>query len=356
MRIFVVALNNGASSCIPLGIPHEGQNSKGTQNMIKRRYTYNPDTDTFMEIKPNSKKKAFKAFAYLASVIVMSFLFYFVFSLYLPSPNEMSLMNKLDQLKGNYNDLNTEVDNMTAVLDNIQARDAQVYELLLGTQPIDDHIWNGGIGGHDIDGEKISEDVSLNALNNAINDMERKLVLQSKYLEDVEKSAIEQDLRRSNIPSIRPIQTSKADKYVNMLSGYGMRKHPVHKINKMHMGIDFPAKRGTPIVATGNGKVSKIKRQRTGYGRSVTIDHGFGYQTLYAHMDKITVKEGQEIKRGQEIGTIGRTGTATAPHVHYEVRLNGKPINPINYCLDGLTPEEYQDLVEAASVHNHSFD
>ncbi len=324
--------------------------------MIKRRYTYNPVTDTFMEIKANPKKTTVKAIAYGASVLVSAFVLYFVFSIYLPSPNEMALTKRLDDLKVQYADLNQEVDNMTAVLDNIKERDAEVYELLLGTQPVDDHIWNGGIGGHDIEGDKISDEVSLIALNNAIDEMERKLVLQSKYLEDVEKSALEQEKRYANIPSIRPIQTSKSDRHVQMLSGFGMRKHPVYKVNKMHLGLDFPSRRGTTVVATGGGKIAKIKRQRTGYGRSILIDHGFGYETLYAHMDKITVKEGQEIERGEQIGTLGRTGTATAPHVHYEVRLNKKAINPIGYCMDGLTPEEYQTLVEAASVHNHSFD
>ena len=324
--------------------------------MNKKRYTYDPVSDTFTEYKANPKKGVLKATAYLASVIVTAFIFYFVFSIYLPSPNEMSLMQRLEDLNTEYTYLNSEVDNMTAVLDNIQDRDAEVYSLLLGTQPIDDHIWDGGIGGHDIEGEKLTKDVSLTALNNSIEEMERKLVLQSKFLEDVEKSAVEKDLRLSNIPSIRPIQMSKSDYYLRMLSGYGMRKHPVHKVNKMHLGLDFPAPKGTKVVATGNGKVVRIKKVSSGYGRSIVIDHGFGYQSLYAHMNQIDVKEGQEVKRGQQIGTVGRTGTATAPHVHYEVRQNERPINPIHYCMDGLTPEEYNDLLKAACVHNHSFD
>jgi murein DD-endopeptidase MepM/ murein hydrolase activator NlpD len=324
--------------------------------MNKKRYTYDSVTDTFTEYKVNPKKRILKATAYLTSIVVTAFVFYFVFSIYLPSPNEMSLMKRLDELKAEYAQLNMEVNDMTAVLDNIRDRDAEVYQLLLGSQPVDDHIWNGGIGGHDIDGEKITSEISLTALNNSIEEMERKLVLQSKYLEDVEKSALEKDLRLTNIPSIRPIQMSTSDYYLRMLSGYGMRKHPVHKVNKMHTGLDFPAPKGTPVVATGNGKVVRIRKERSGYGRSIIIDHGFGYQSLYAHMDKIDVKEGQEINRGQQIGTVGRTGTATAPHVHYEVRQNDKPINPIHYCMDGLTPEEYHDLLEAASVHNHSFD
>ena len=324
--------------------------------MANKRYTYDPKSDTFMEIKSNPKRITLKALAYIFSVAVTAFAFYFIFSYYLPSPRETALMQRMEELKQRYNDLNDEVNTMTAVLDNIKERDADVYELLLGSQPVDEHIWNGGIGGHDIEGEAISDDVSLKALTNAIEEMERKIVLHSKYLDDVEKIAAEETEKRQSIPSIRPIQTSKSDKYVHLLSGFGMRDHPVHKVKRMHKGIDFPAKRGTPIVATGNGRIVEIKRKRTGYGRSVLIDHGFGYKTLYAHLDKINVKVGEKVNRGEQIGTIGRTGTATAPHVHYEVHKNGQAINPINYCMDGLSPEEYNTLLEAACQHNHSFD
>ncbi len=324
--------------------------------MAKKQYTYDVSTDTFMEITPSPKRRIAKAIAYMISVFVTAFLFYFVFSFYLPSPREASLMEKMDHLKSEYDIMNAEVNDMIAVLDNIKDRDSEVYELLLGAQPIDKHIWHGGIGGHDIEGEVITDDVSLTALTNSIEEMERKLVLHSKYLDEVEQSAKEDDLRKQNIPSIRPVQMSKSDTYVHMLSGFGMRKHPVHKVNRMHKGIDFPARRGTPVIATGNGTVVSVKRRRTGYGRSILIDHGFGYTSLYAHLDKIEVKKGQKIKRGEQIGTIGRTGTATAPHVHYEVRRNGQAINPIQYCMDGLSPEEYNTLLEAACQHNHSFD
>ena len=324
--------------------------------MIRKRYTYNPETDKFVEVVRKPKKTIAKIMAYTLSVVVTGFAFYFLFSFYVPSPNELSLMKQLDKLKNEYVDLDQNVSNMTAVLDNIQHRDAEVYSLVLGHQPIDDHLWNGGIGGHDIEGEVISSKVGLTALNNAMEELERKLVLQSKYLEDIEGKAIEQDLMRSNIPSIRPILMSQSDSYIRLLSGYGMRLHPVHKINKMHAGLDFPAPKGTPIVATGNGKVVKVRNARSGYGRHVVIDHGFGYESLYAHLDKVDVRVGQEIERGESIGTIGRTGTATAPHCHYEVRLNKKAVNPIHYCMDGLSPEEFHILMEAASTHNHSFD
>ena len=124
----------------------------------------------------------------------------------------------------------------------------------------------------------------------------------------------------------------------------------------MHEGIDFAAPSGTEIQATGNGRIVKIENKNSGYGRSILIDHGYGYQTLYAHMKEVKVRAGERVKKGQLIGLIGSTGTSTAPHCHYEVRMNGRPVNPINFCMDGLSPEEYQEMVDIASTLNQSFD
>jgi murein DD-endopeptidase MepM/ murein hydrolase activator NlpD len=124
----------------------------------------------------------------------------------------------------------------------------------------------------------------------------------------------------------------------------------------MHTGIDFTAPAGTAIQVTGNGKVVEVKRESGGYGLHVVVDHGFGYQTLYAHMKTTDVKVGQKVTRGQKIGTIGNSGTSTAPHLHYEVIYKGQKVNPIHYVIDGLSLEEYKELVEAASATNMSFD
>ena len=143
---------------------------------------------------------------------------------------------------------------------------------------------------------------------------------------------------------------------MHYLSGYGIRLHPVHKIKKFHKGIDFTAPRGTAIQATGNGVIQRVENRKNGYGRNVIIDHGFGYTTLYAHMQDVDVEVGDTVTKGQKIGTIGSSGTSTAPHLHYEVRINNRPVNPIDYCMDGLTPEEYKELVIRASIENQSFD
>ena len=154
------------------------------------------------------------------------------------------------------------------------------------------------------------------------------------------------------IPSIRPIRNLK--KKIQHLSGFGYRLHPVFKTRKMHTGIDFGARRGTPIYATGEGKVIRVEHKKGGYGKNVVIDHGFGYQTLYGHMSKIKTKVGKKVKRGEIIGLVGSSGTSTSPHVHYEVLHKGQKINPLPFCLDGLSPEEYKAFVNAATAENQA--
>jgi murein DD-endopeptidase MepM/ murein hydrolase activator NlpD len=140
-------------------------------------------------------------------------------------------------------------------------------------------------------------------------------------------------------------------------SGFGYRIHPIYKVPKMHAGIDFTAATGTPIYATGDGKVlAKRKRGGSGYGKYVVIDHGYGYESLYAHMSSVSVRAGQTVKRGEIIGKVGNTGLSTAPHLHYEVHRNGKKINPINFFFNDLSPEEYEEIIQMADRENQSFD
>jgi murein DD-endopeptidase MepM/ murein hydrolase activator NlpD len=155
----------------------------------------------------------------------------------------------------------------------------------------------------------------------------------------------------ASIPGIMPISTKDLRR---IASGYGYRIHPVYKKWRMHTGIDFSSPTGTPIYATGDGRVSKPKDGLAGYGKTVVIDHGYGYKSLYAHMSKIAVKPGQRVTRGQIIGYVGNTGISTGPHLHYEVRKNDEPVNPVHFFFQDLSPEEYNQVLEIASRPNQS--
>lgn len=124
----------------------------------------------------------------------------------------------------------------------------------------------------------------------------------------------------------------------------------------MHSGLDFTADRGTEVYATGDGVVVKVESKRWGYGKSIIIDHGFGYKTLYAHLSKFEVKEGQKIKRGELIGLIGSTGKSTGPHLHYEVIKDGVKVNPIGYFHSDLTPEQYEQMLEMSENSHEAMD
>jgi len=180
--------------------------------------------------------------------------------------------------------------------------------------------------------------------------------MQSMSLDTIMNLAKSKERMYSSIPIITPIGVDKFKGRISSLSGFGMRIHPILKVRRMHTGVDFPASVGTAIQATGDGRVEKIEYNGGGYGKNVTINHGYGYKTLYAHMSNVSVKEGQSVKRGQKIGAVGSTGRSSAPHCHYEVIIKGQKVNPVHYCIEGVTPAEYKDLVEMSQNSNISYD
>jgi murein DD-endopeptidase MepM/ murein hydrolase activator NlpD len=231
--------------------------------------------------------------------------------------------------------------------------------MILGVKPIDDGLWNGGIGGHDKykSLENFKETGKLIKENlEKVEELKIKIDIQKKSLDSLYRIAEVKEKKLASIPSIKPVRETSLKKDVKFLSGFGMRIHPIHKLRRFHKGIDFTAPKGTDIQATGNGKVVSINKVGSGYGKHVMIDHGYGYKTLYAHMHTIEIKEGAIVKKGQTIGKVGNTGSSTGDHLHYEVWLNGVAINPIDFCLDGLSAREYQELVKRAATDNQSLD
>ena len=323
------------------------------------KYIYNPHTLQFEKLKVSHKNLLFRVFMYVSSVIVTGLIFYFLTSEYFPSPKEKLLKKELSQLEYNYQLIEDHLARANKVVQNLQTRDAKVHRVLLGMDPIDQAVWNGGIGGHnpngDLQGVKHASG-TIKEANQFLKKLERQIYLQSKSLDTLEKLAKNREEMIQSIPSVKPVRIDHLERDVQNLSGYGIRLHPVHKINKLHEGIDFTAPEGTPVQATGNGKIAKVEVKGSGYGKSIIINHGYGYQTLYAHMKDLNVKQGEKVKKGQKIGTVGNSGMSTGPHCHYEVRYNGKAINPIHYCMDGLSPKEYQEMAAQAAAANQSFD
>lgn len=327
--------------------------------MKKEKFVYNPKSLTFERYRAPISKRVTQGLGFLLAVLLTASGLQYLFMEFMPSPREEALVREIDQMKIKYSSLNEQLDVMAAVLNNIQDRDASVHRMIFGMNPINQDVWQAGVGGHKPYIELANYDNSgallINTLDKA-DKLARQLTLQSRSLDSLEYFAGEKEKYLNCIPSIKPVREDFVKRKISYLSGFGMRIHPIHKIPKMHFGLDFTAKTGTTVRATGEGKVTSIKKDRSGYGNHIIIDHGFGYETLYGHLDKMDVRIGQIVKKGEEIGTVGTTGTSTAPHLHYEVHFKGKPINPIHYCMDGLTPKEYEEMVKMASEANKSFD
>lgn len=327
--------------------------------MNNKKYIFNPNTLQYEEHKTTSKD-VFKKTVYFLSASVSTAILLFVLAYqYFPTPKEKVLEKEMDQAVFYLTQLEKEYSSINSKLEALYQKDNEINRIILGAKPIDDSIYYGGVGGHDkykfLDNVKETGKLIKDNLRR-VDELKLKIEIQKSSLDSLYKVAAVKEKKILSVPSIKPVKETSLKKDVKFLSGFGMRIHPIHKVRRFHNGIDFTAPQGTDIQATGNGKIVSINKVGSGYGKHVLIDHGFGYKTLYAHMHTVNVKEGQLVKKGQKIGTVGTTGTSTAPHLHYEVWINGVAVNPIDYVLDGLSAKEYQELVKRASTDNQSLD
>ena len=326
--------------------------------MRKDKFIYNTQTLQYEKVEVSMRTKVFRWFGLFCAVLVSAFIISLFTKSFFTSPQEKMLQRELQQMKEQYDVVNEKMEQHAKVLDNIQDRDANVHRMIFGMDPIDDGVWEGGVGG----AERYTE---LRAFKNSgevmsetmqrLDKLSRKMVIQSKSLDTVLVMIEEKDKMLASLPSLKPVRADKLNRSISQMSGFGMRIHPIYKVRKMHQGIDFAARRGTPIYASGDGTISRVQNAKRGYGNNVIVNHGYGYESLYAHMSKILVKPGQKIKKGQKIGLVGSTGSSTAPHLHYEVHYKGQAVNPIDFCQDGLKPSEYAELVKMSAESNLSF-
>lgn len=308
--------------------------------MKKGKYYFNRETLKFEKANKSFRRKLQDILLYtlIAGSIVIS-VRYLVDDEY-DSPKVKYFTKENAGLKESYERLNQKLIAAETFLKDIQIRDDQLYRSVFDLEPIPSSVREAGFGGT----EELS--ISIESRNTdyvrntalMLDQISTKARIQSGSLVDLYAKAKEQKLLNSNKPSIRPI--SPAD-HVWLTSSFGYRSDPFHKARRMHHGIDLAGQKGINIYATGNGKVRIAAYNRYGYGNEVMIDHGFSYVSIYAHLDKIYVKKGDEVKKGQLIGSLGNTGRSTGPHLHYEIRKNNKPVNPMYYFYENLTAPEY---------------
>lgn len=323
--------------------------------MARYRHRFNPERLKYEQVPFTWKDYLSFSVRWVMIIGVISAASIYVFSRFVESPKERAQARELAFLDEQVELMNRELSKMEKVVDEISLRDDDIYRNIFGAEPFPQHLRRPGIGGSDRvkDLRGFSNSEAVIETRNKISHLQRKLVAQSKSFEELFDLARSKEDMLASIPAIQPVRN---DDLTRIASGYGYRIHPIYKVRKLHTGMDFTAPSGTEIFATGDGQVINVQELRTGYGKHVIIRHGFGYETLYAHMSQIMVKKGQQVKRGETIGLIGNTGTSVGPHLHYEVIQNGTKVNPAYFYFNDLTPEQFERLLEKASRSNQSFD
>ena len=325
--------------------------------MAKVKYYYDSENLAYRKIITRKRKK----FAFVLLFLVASALFgflAFVILLNTPffeTPKDRLQAREIENLKLHYAILNKKMDQVDNVVDALKDRDNNLYRVYFNTSAISDEERKAIFGGVDRYKELEGFDNSQLVLNTTkrVDIISKELAVQSKSLDYILKLAKAKNNLLSAIPAIQPVRNENLK---HMASGFGYRTDPFTKARKMHEGMDFTAKTGTPIFATGDGVVARADNTVSGYGNHIVIRHGFGYETLYGHLSKYKSRAGQRVKRGDIIGYVGSTGRSEGPHLHYEVHKNGKVVNPLNFYYGNISAVEYVAISQLANQENQSLD
>ncbi len=322
--------------------------------MGEHKYRFNPDTLNFERIRTTGWKKLKRISLALAPGLLLGVAGIFLAFQFIDSPKEATLRRENQQLMVEYELVNKQLGEMENVLGDLERRDDNVYRVIFEADPIPSTVRMAGIGGvnryKDLEGFANSELVV--GTRKRLDRIAKRMYVQSLSLDEVGKLVLRKQDMLASIPSVEPIPQDET----RLSSGFGERMHPIYKIGKAHLGLDFTSPVGTPIHATGDATVEFAGYNSSGYGNHVILNHGYGYQTLYGHMSKVLVRRGQKVKRGDIIGEVGSTGLSSGPHLHYEVIKDGEHLDPINFLFNSLTPEEYARMVELAGNAGQSMD
>lgn len=313
-----------------------------------RKYILNPETLMY-EIKEVSlKHKVFTGILLLlGSLAVAVFYFWLLSSVFgWDLPKTALLKAENARWDARMTLMNSQLDRYEESLDALKIRDEDVYRSIFGMNEIPEEVRGAGTGGVDkysyLDGLG-SGDQLKNAMLR-LDNLSRKTYVQSKSFDEVASMSKLAGNMASCIPAIPPIMPDNSKYKLSSLFGY--RSDPFTGASRMHTGVDLAMKVGNPVYATGDGVVEAVEFEFFGYGNSVTIDHGFGYKTKYAHLNSVNVFEGMKVHRGDCIAETGQSGRASGPHLHYEVIYKGNKVNPQNYFDLSISKEEYAAMVD----------
>lgn len=326
------------------------------QKFIAKRqrhtYKFNPHTLSYEKVvvglRDHLKKVSFTVLFGVVLAVVLTILALQLFD----SPQERRLKREIAQYERKMKQLNTRVTRAEQVLTDIEKRDDNVYRTIFEAAPIDQNVRHSGIGGVDryADLEGYDNTELIKHASERVDDLTKRLYVESKSLDEVYDMAVNKQKRFEAMPAIMPV----AKKQCRVVSGFGSRYHPILHCRRIHTGVDLSARKGTPVYATADGTITSAGRTKgfSGYGIVIEIDHGYGFRTLYAHLNDVTGRPGQKVKRGELIGHVGSTGLSSGPHCHYEVIQNGKKVNPVYYFFNDLNTDDYEQMIETANQEN----
>lgn len=325
--------------------------------MKKVKYYYDPEKLAYTKVRVKKRTKVGYALLFLLASGLFGLLCFILLisTPFFETPRDRLHAREIENFKLRYDLLNRKVNQMEQVLSDIESRDNNLYRTYFNTSAIPDEQRKAGFGGVDryaqLEGFNNSDLVI--STSRRVDILSKQLAIQSKSLDEIVALAREKDKLLEAIPAIQPVQN---ERLTAVASGFGYRSDPFTKVRKFHAGMDFSAKTGTPVYATGDGVVKRADNRASGYGNHIVISHGFGYETLYAHLSKYKVKPGTRVKRGDVIGLVGSTGRSEAPHLHYEVKLRGKAVNPLNFYYGNISAAEFEVISQLANQENQSLD
>ena len=324
--------------------------------MKKIKYYYNTHTLRYEKLVTPLRVKLLRLFGFLSALLVSSAIIIYLYNRFFPKPAEIEANRRYELLKENYTEINTKVKSLQEQMAALEKRDNEVYRSIFDANPLPDSARAKLIEQKkELDKVGKMDDNTLeNDIAKQLNNIMARVTYQFQSYDAIAKLIKNQDVKLASIPAIQPVSNKQLNR---IASGFGMRIDPVYGTPKMHKGLDFTASQGTPIYATGNGTVKSSGFSESGFGNHVIIDHGYGYETLYGHMVRVKVRNGQRVKRGEVIGWVGSTGKSTGPHCHYEVHINGEPVDPVYFFYNDLNAEQYDRLLKIAATGSaKSFD
>ena len=321
----------------------------------KQKYIFNHKTLTYEKFKLSIPKRIGRALLVLLSIAGGAFLFAILLYTFFQSPKEKMQARELEYMKLQYEMLSNRLDDMEILMSDMERRDNDFYRVMFEADPIPSSVRRSGFSSAERY-ENLYGYLNSASVVSAARKMDviaSQLYHQSKSYDELFELARNKEEMLACIPAIFPLKENEI-KYISSYFGY--RPDPIYKVEKFHSGMDFSAQLGTEAYATGDGKVIEVEDGHWGYGNMVTIDHGFGYKTRYAHLQKFAVRKGQKVKRGQVVGYIGNTGKTTGVHLHYEVLKNDVAIDPMNFLYYDLTPDEYDQILQQSTLPTQSMD